>query len=120
MVTAETAAVLPVLALVLSLGLWAVAAASAQVRCSDAAREAARAAARGDSEALVQQLARAAAPSGSSVSVVRDGRDVVVRVTSTVRWVGRGSVAVSVAATAVAELEPDSTSGSTAAPRQSG
>jgi hypothetical protein len=107
MVTAETAAVLPVLALVLSLALWAVSAAAAQVRCSDAAREAARAAARGDSDASVRQLALRAGPPGSSVTVRRVGRDVEVTIASSVQWAGGGPVSVSVAATAVAALEPD-------------
>ena len=40
MVTAETASVLPVLVVVLVAAVWVVAAASAQLRCTDAAREA--------------------------------------------------------------------------------
>ena len=48
MVTAELAACLPVLVLLLAVALSAVAVASARVRAQDAAREAARAAARSD------------------------------------------------------------------------
>lgn len=118
MVTAETAAVLPVLALVLSLAMWAVAAAAAQVRCSDAAREGVRAAARGESDARVRQLALRAAPAGSSVTVLRLGPDVEVRIASTVRWAGRGPVSVPVVATAVAALEPDGSGGQSARPSQ--
>lgn len=98
---------LPVLALVLSFALWAVSAAAAQVRCSDAAREGARAAARGDPEGQVRQLALGAAPPNSSVTILRTGGDVRVRVASQVRWLGHGPVSVSVSAIAVAALEPD-------------
>ena len=48
MVTAETAVVLPVLLLVLAGAVAAVVVVGAQLRCVDAAREGARAAARGD------------------------------------------------------------------------
>ena len=49
MVTAETAVVLPVLLLVLAGAVAAVVVVGAQLRCVDAAREGARAAARGES-----------------------------------------------------------------------
>lgn len=61
MVTAELAACLPVLVLLLTVALSAVSVGSLRVRAADAAREAARAAARGDN-ATAQQLAAAAAP----------------------------------------------------------
>ena len=47
MATAELAVVLPTLVLVIAVGLTMVSVVLAQVRCVDAAREAARAAARG-------------------------------------------------------------------------
>src|SRR5688500_20233283 len=53
MVTAETAVVLPVLLLVLAGAVAAVTVVGAQLRCVDAAREGARAAARGESVAEV-------------------------------------------------------------------
>lgn len=56
-------------------GLTAIA---VQVRCVDAAREAARLAARGDGSAVVG--ARNLAPSGAAVEVRRDGGYVVARV----------------------------------------
>jgi hypothetical protein len=61
MVTAELAACLPVLVLLLAVALSAVSVGSLRVRAQDAAREAARAAARGD-RASALALARAAAP----------------------------------------------------------
>ncbi|MGI8665297.1 MAG: Rv3654c family TadE-like protein, partial [Jatrophihabitans sp.] len=60
MVTAETALVLPVLVLLALVGVAAVGVGQARVRCADAAREAARAIARGNPGAT-DRLARAAA-----------------------------------------------------------
>lgn len=73
--------VLPVLLVVLAFGVWALVAVGAQLRCTDAAGLAARAAARGDSPAAIESAARAVAPAGSSIEVSRvDGRvRVVVR-----------------------------------------
>lgn len=84
MVTAEIAAALPILVLVLVAAVWTVALAGAQLRCADAAREAARAAARGDDVAAVRQVAKAIAPSGAIVDVQRDGGTVVVEVTAAI------------------------------------
>jgi Flp pilus assembly protein TadG len=67
MVTAELAACLPVLVLLLAIALSAVSVASLRVRAQDAAREAARSAARGDS-AEARRLAAAAAP-GAQVTL---------------------------------------------------
>ena len=87
-VTAELATGLPLL-LALTVGLaWLVGVGSAQVRAVDAAREAARAVARGDSEAEAVGLARAVAPSGARVSVVTEGGRVVVRVRASVHGPG--------------------------------
>lgn len=73
--------VIPVL-VVLTAGLiWGLMAAAAQVRCVDAARAGARAAARSEAPADVRRVAREAAPSGARVSVVRSGDLVRVRVT---------------------------------------
>lgn len=59
-------------------GLSAV---SMQVRCVDAAREAARLAARGDDEAA-ERAARTVAPAGAVLDLRRDGDFVVATVTS--------------------------------------
>lgn len=72
--------VIPVL-VVLTAGLiWGLMAAAAQVRCVDAARAGARAAARSEAPADVVRAAREAAPSGARVSVVRAGDLIRVRV----------------------------------------
>ena len=82
--TAETATVLPVLLVVLAAVLWVLACAGTQLRCTDAAALAARAAARGDSVEQVRQTARSAAP-GAQVDVRRGGGQVVVVVSARVR-----------------------------------
>ncbi len=106
-VTAETAVVLPVLLVVLSMALWVLAAVSAQLRCTDAAGLAARAAARGEVAAEVARTARAAAP-GSAVDVEEGPQTVSVRVRLQVRPLGgalRGLPALSVEGRAVAARE---------------
>ncbi|MGH3564380.1 MAG: TadE family type IV pilus minor pilin, partial [Mycobacterium sp.] len=66
---------------VLVLCVAGVTAVSMQVRCVDAAREAARLAARGDEQAAVG-VAREIAPAGAVVRVRRDGEFVVAAVTA--------------------------------------
>jgi hypothetical protein len=84
-VTAEIAAALPALVLVVIAALWTLSLGLMQLRCADAAREAARAAARGDDPAVVRQVAEAVAPTGAVVEVTeRDGL-VVVEVAVEVR-----------------------------------
>ncbi|WP_104108183.1 TadE family protein [Nocardioides sp. 616] len=79
-VTAELALGLPLLT-ALTVGLvWLLAVAMAQVRTVDAARETARAMARGDSEAAAVAAGRAVAPDGSRIVVSRSNSHVVVRV----------------------------------------
>lgn len=73
MVTAETAVVLPVLVLVLAALLQVVAAAGAQLRCVDAARLAARAAARGEGAQAVRSAALTAAPAGATLEMDHEG-----------------------------------------------
>jgi Flp pilus assembly protein TadG len=76
-VTAETAVVLPLLVAVTLAMIWLVAVGLAQMRAPDAAREAARAVARGESVARAEVLARQAAP-GIGVQVVRSDGEVRV------------------------------------------
>jgi Flp pilus assembly protein TadG len=106
MVTAETAVVLPVLLLVLAGAVSAIVVVGAQLRCVDAAREAARAAARGDDAAVAAEHARATAPDGAEVDVGADGRSVRVTVTADVAPLGVLPFRVTVRAVAVAEREP--------------
>ncbi|WP_426242843.1 TadE family type IV pilus minor pilin [Nocardioides sp. LHG3406-4] len=87
-VTAELAMGLPLL-LALTVGLaWLLGVGTAQVRAVDAARESARALARGDSEAEAVALGRAVAPAGARISIGTDGGRVVVRVRATVTGPG--------------------------------
>ena len=106
MVTAETAVVLPVLLLVLAAAVAAVTLVGSQLRCVDAAREGARAAARGEPHATVVELAGRAAPGGAVVGVVMAGEEVRVNVTADVRLLGPLPLRVPVTAEAVALLEP--------------
>lgn len=71
-VTVEAALALTALIAVVVLCLGAVAAGAVQVRCVDAAREAARLAARGDT-ARAEQAGAQVAPAGARISVRTDG-----------------------------------------------
>ena len=106
MVTAETAVVLPVLLLVLAGAVAAVTVVGAQLRCVDAAREGARAAARGEDTALVTALAGQAAPDGARTTVAVGGSTVTVTVTAEVAPLGPVPLRVPVSASAVSQREP--------------
>jgi Flp pilus assembly protein TadG len=88
MVTAETAVVLPVLLVVLAGAIWVLASVAGQLRCVDAARVGARAAARGDATAAVTAATSSVAPAGAQVRVVRSGDEVTVEVTAVVKPFG--------------------------------
>jgi hypothetical protein len=105
--TAETAVVLPALVLLAAALWWGVLAADAQIRCVDAAREAARAAARGDPRAQAVAVARRVAPRGAEVLLAEEGGTVRVVVSAATVGPGalRGALSLKVSATAVAELE---------------
>ncbi|WP_088320911.1 TadE family type IV pilus minor pilin [Kineosporia sp. R_H_3] len=107
-VTAETALALPAVVLVLGLVLGVVEVGGAQVRAVDAARAAARRAARGDSPGAVLAAARALAPAGATVSVGRSGGSVTVTVSAAVHVSLPGAPAVTVRARAVADAEEPS------------
>lgn len=87
-VTAETAVLLPVLLVVLAATLAVLAVVAAQLRCVDAARGAARAAARGDDAAAVREAGQRLAPPGASVIVSNSAGYVEVRVSAQVRPFG--------------------------------
>ena len=82
MVTAEFAVVLPAVVLVLGLSVGALGLAADQIRCVDAARAGARAAARGDSVEAVILVASRAAPSDAVVSLASTAGTVSVSVVS--------------------------------------
>lgn len=109
MATAELAVVLPTLVLVIAAALAMVSVVLAQVRCVDAAREAARAAARGEPAAVIRTAAVRAAPPGASVDVGAAGEDVRVTVSAQAGRVGGLVPAFHVSASAVALREPDPT-----------
>ena len=108
-VTAEAAVVIPLL-LAVAVGLvWLVALAATQVRVVDAAREAARSAARGEPDTVAVARAEQVAPEGARVDVSRSGDEVRAHVVAEVR--GPGGLfaflpAVPVGAEAVAAAEP--------------
>jgi Flp pilus assembly protein TadG len=86
--TAELAMVLPLLVAV-ALGLvWLLAVGAAQVRTVDAARETARALARGDDQGSAVERGLAVAPDGSHIAVSRGGGQVRVTVTGRVEGPG--------------------------------
>ena len=108
MVTAELAAALPVLVLVLAVALSAVAVVGARVRLQDAAREAARASARGD-PGVGRSLARAAAP-GATITVARSGDAVAAVATEQLHPLGDLLPTLTVSERAVAAVEPQGSS----------
>ncbi|MFC9622501.1 TadE family type IV pilus minor pilin [Streptomyces sp. NPDC056930] len=102
-VTAEAAMAIPVL-IVFALALvWALMAASAQIRCVDAARAGARAAARSEPEAQVLEVTRSAAPGGAEVAMERAGELWRVRVAAPMP--GPGPLALELHAEAAALAE---------------
>lgn len=107
-VTAETAMVLPVLVL-FTVGLaWLIGLGAAHVRCVDAARETARAVARGE-DATARSLGARIAPDGARIGWRRDGPTIVVTVRAAVRGplgLFAAIPATTVTASAVAAVEP--------------
>ena len=104
MVTAETAMALPVLVIVALVGVAAVGVGQARVRCADAAREAARAIARGD-PGSAGSAAAAAAGRPVAVSSVTGAADTTVTVRAAVSmlsWIP----AIHIAETATVATEP--------------
>ena len=97
----EAAFGVAVLVVVLTLCLAGIAAMSMQVRCIDAAREAARLAARGDERSAIA-AARGVAPGSAVVQLRREGGFVVATV------VARSNPlpALHIAATVVSAVEP--------------
>jgi Flp pilus assembly protein TadG len=110
MVSVELAAALPVLVLLMLAGLSAIRVVDARVRCLDAAREIARAAARGDDQAV--RDGRAEAPTGASVSVASSADEIRVTVAVLVHPLGPDLPAVTVRESAVAATEPTTASAS--------
>lgn len=110
-VTAELALGLPILVAV-TIGLvWLLSVGAAQVRTVDAARETARAVARGDDESAAVAVGERVAPDGVRVQVSSSGGRVVARAEGHVPGPGGlfaflPGVDVSAEAVAIAEEEP--------------
>ncbi len=87
-VTAELAMVLPLL-LAVTVGLvWLLSVGAAQIRAVDAARESARALARGDDPAAAAAAGRRVAPEGADVVVSSSGEEVLAEVSAQVEGPG--------------------------------
>src|SRR4051812_21206280 len=104
MVTAELAACLPVLVLILGVAISAVEVVAERVRLVDAAREAARAAARGDPGAG-RRLALEQAP-GARGAVTSGGGRVPAVATKQVHPLGGWLPSITVSERCVAAVEP--------------
>ncbi len=103
MVTAETAAVIPTLVLLVAMLLWGLMAACAQIQCVDAARAGARAAARSEAEGSTLAAVRAIAPQGARVAFEREGDLVRVRVAAAAPAMGPLNMTLRGEAVALAE-----------------
>jgi TadE-like protein len=103
--TAELAVGLPVVVLLLVAGLTAVNAVATQLRCVDAAREAALAASRGEPG---EAAGRRSAPDGAAVTVEVRGDVVHAQVRAPVRSLGGLIGGLTVSGDAVAAVEPGS------------
>ncbi|WP_245642361.1 TadE family type IV pilus minor pilin [Nonomuraea candida] len=97
---------LPALMVVLAAALWAIQAVSVQLECVDAARAAARAAARGESLDQVREFAKTATSPNAQVAITRDPELTKVQITVEVRpsW-GQSLPAVQISASATADTE---------------
>jgi Flp pilus assembly protein TadG len=100
--TVEAALAVCAVVVVLALALSGATAVLAQIRCTDAAREAARLVARGERD-RADEAARRIAPSGATVMIDVRGDEVAVHVTARPTGLLPG---VSVAADAMTVLEP--------------
>ncbi len=85
---AEAAAVLPLAFAVVVAIVWLLSLAATHVRVVDAAREAARVAARADSTQAAVEAGGKVAPEGASIAIAQSGTDVIARVRARVRGPG--------------------------------
>lgn len=95
----------------LGLLFWAVTVSVDQIRCVDAAREGARAAARAEEPATVRELVRSVAPNGARLELRPDGDLIRVRVEARTFGLGRLAVTVTGEAATLVETEGSSPTG---------
>ena len=105
--TAEVAVALPALVVLVAAGMTMVSVLMAQLRCVDAAREAARAAARGEDAAVVRSLAQRSGPKDSAMQMTAGQQEIEVTVSADADSVVGLLPAIHVEATAVALREPE-------------
>jgi Flp pilus assembly protein TadG len=79
-VTAELALLFPVLMATIVAGVWAVGLVITNIRCIDAARDVARAVARGETEDTAQTIGRRAAPKDATIDILTTNGEVQVNV----------------------------------------
>jgi hypothetical protein len=101
--TVELAVACPALVLLLAASLTGIGAVLTKLRCSDAARDAALAAARGESG---ESAALRAAPRGATIDLRVEGDLVRVVVRAQPHLFGLGSLGLTVEGEAVAAMEP--------------
>lgn len=109
-VTAESALVLPLVAGFGVVVAWLVSLGIAQVRTVDAARDAARALARGDDERQAVAIAQRTAPEGAEISFTESESSVTVSVTFRAKppgWLLMPMPEVSIGSESTVELEDD-------------
>jgi hypothetical protein len=111
MVTIENAMAMFGLVLVTAFGAFAISVGVTQVRCVDAARDTARASARGESDAVSRQAGERSAPSGAQIAIEHSGTTVRVVVEASVRAPGLLSRvgAIDLSAGSTVDAEPGST-----------
>ncbi|GIF05298.1 TadE family type IV pilus minor pilin [Actinoplanes siamensis] len=100
--TAELAAGLPALMVLLFAGIAAVSAVLAKAQCLDAAREAALAEARGERSSVAVRMA----PDGADIRIGGDRESVTATVSVRVSVLGAALPGITVTASAVAAREP--------------
>lgn len=105
MVTAELAMTLPGVVLMVLALLVTGQAALDEVRCTDAARAAARLAARGETDAAVVAEGQRLAPSGARISLSRNGTQVTVSVEAALGSPAPGWARLTLHATSSADVE---------------
>jgi hypothetical protein len=81
-VTAELAITLPVLLSLLLLGIWSIGLVILNIQCIDAARDVARAVARGEPPDQAKAIGHRTVPTGT-ITISREGPDIHVTVTAT-------------------------------------